>query len=86
VVARLVVCREQHSRLDGVGDSVEHVLELARLGAQLVEGTGVIVAVVVAPRVAEGALVAQMVASCAANLRHGWWCSREEGSVGGGDL
>lgn len=74
----------EDSRLDGVEDSVQQVLELARLGAQLVERTGVVRAVVVAPRVAKGALVAQMVASGAAYLRHGWWCSREEERVGGG--
>ena len=67
----------QYSRLDGVRDSVQPVLDPARLRSQLVQRTGVIVRVVVAPRVAKGALVAQMVASCAAYLRHGWLCSRE---------
>lgn len=65
-----------HLRLGGVRDSVQHVLELARLGPQLVEGTGIVAHVVVAPGVAKGALVAQMVASCAAYLCHGWECSR----------
>jgi hypothetical protein len=61
------------SRLDGVRDSVQHVLELARLRPQLVHRARVVPGVIVAPRVAERALVAQVVASCAAYLRHGWY-------------
>ena len=66
------VCSSPYLRLDRVGDSVQHVLEFACLGPQLVEGTRVVVHVVVAPGVAKGALVSQMVTSCAAYLRHGW--------------
>jgi hypothetical protein len=71
-LSRLSHTSGAYSRLDGVRDSVQHVLELARLRPQLVQRTRVVPAVIVAPRVAKRALVAQMVASCAAYLRHGW--------------
>jgi hypothetical protein len=65
------VASEGNLRLDGVGQSVQHILNLARLRPQLVQRTRVICRVVIPPRVAERALVAKMVAGGAANLRHG---------------
>jgi len=62
---------ERDSRLDGIRQSVQHVLNLARLHAQLVERTGVVPGVVAAPSIAEGTLVAEVVARCATYLRHG---------------
>jgi hypothetical protein len=59
------------SRLKGVGQGVQHVLNFTRLRPQLVERTRVIRAIVGSPSIAEGALVAKMVAGCATNLRHG---------------
>jgi len=59
------------SRLDGVGQGVQHVLNLARLRPQLVQRTRVIRAVVGSPSIAERALIAKMVAGCATDLRHG---------------
>jgi hypothetical protein len=60
-----------NSRLDGVGDIVQHVFELARLRPQLVQRTRVVPGIVIAPRVAERALIAQMISCCATYLRHG---------------
>jgi hypothetical protein len=59
------------SRLDGVGQGVQHILNLARLRAQLVERAGVVPGLVAAPSIAERALVAEVVAGGAAYLRHG---------------
>lgn len=63
--------RRKHSRLDGVRNGVQQILELARLRPQLVQRARVVPGVVAPPSIAEGALVAQMVASGAAYLRHG---------------
>lgn len=67
-----VIYSRFYLRLDWVGHRVNHILELARLGPQLFEGTRIVPHVVVAPGVAKGTLVAQMVASGAAYLGHGW--------------
>lgn len=59
------------SRLDGVGQCVQHVLNLARLRPQLVQRTWVVRCIVISPRIAEWALVAKMVACGSTYLRHG---------------
>lgn len=61
----------RHSRLDGLRERVQHVLNFARLLSELVQWTGIVPCVIIAPRVAEGALVAQVVSCCASYLRHG---------------
>lgn len=60
-----------HSRLHGLRERVQEVLNLVRLFAQLVERAGVVGGAVAASSITEGALVSQMVAGGAADLRHG---------------
>lgn len=59
------------SRLHGVRQRVEPVLNLAGLLADRIQRTGVVCVPIAPPSVAEGALVAQVVACRAADLRHG---------------
>lgn len=61
---------ERDSRLDGVGERVQPVLDLASLFPQLLERTGVVGGAVTATSAPEGALVAQVVARGTAYLRH----------------
>jgi hypothetical protein len=69
--SRRSIASEGNVRLDGVGQSVQHILNLARLRPQLVQRTRIIRGVVIPPRIAEWALVAKVVAGGAADLRHG---------------
>jgi hypothetical protein len=68
---QLLQPRGNYLRLDGVRNRVQHIFELACLRPQLVQRARVVTCVIAAPSIAEGTLVAQMVASCAAYLRHG---------------
>lgn len=63
--------RRVNSRLHGLGEGVQKVLDLVGLFPQLVERAGVVCGAVAASSIAEGALVAQVVAGGAANLGHG---------------
>lgn len=65
-----------HSRLDRVGQRVQKVLNLVRLLPELIERAWVVRGAVIPSSVAEGALVAQVVARCAPNLRHS--CGRKQ--------
>lgn len=67
---------QEDSRLDRVGQGVQEVLDLVRLLPELVERAWVVRSAIVPSSVTEGALVSQVVARCAPNLRHN--CGREQ--------
>ena len=68
------------SRLQRFRPAVQNVLNFACLHPQLVQWTRIVPRLVAAPSIAERALVAQMIASGAAYLRHGGRkvCERRE--------
>src|SRR5690242_14806787 len=60
----------ENSRLDGVRQCVQKVLNLVGLLPELIERAWVVRGAIVPSSVTKGALVSQMVARCAPYLRH----------------